>query len=130
MNGSTIGRAKPHVEHIDFSNKAQSIHRSDSRSSVATISFGRSGSAHNTAQSANAMAKRFPGHGSGRTTSSTNFLDELLNLRCSVLAGRSLGEGGTSDIGPPWNVGEAFYVLTSVNSGLPLSANCLVQIES
>jgi len=33
MNGSMIERAKPHVEHIDFSNKAQSIHRSDSRSS-------------------------------------------------------------------------------------------------
>jgi hypothetical protein len=93
MNGLMIERAKPHAERIDFSNKARSIHRSDSRSSVAMIAFGRSGSVHNTAQSENATAKRFHGHGLGHTTSSTNFLDELLNLPLSPYP--------TADVCPP-----------------------------
>jgi hypothetical protein len=63
MTGLMIERAKPLAERIDFLNKTQSIHRSDSRSSAATTAFGRSGSAHNIAQSANAMAIRFLGHG-------------------------------------------------------------------
>ncbi len=44
MNGLMIERAKPHVERIDFSNKARSIHRSDSRS--ARRSLGKGGSRH------------------------------------------------------------------------------------
>ena len=75
MTGLIIERAKPLAERIDFLNKTQSIHRSDSRSSAATTAFGRSGSAHNIAQSANAMAIRFLGHGLAHTMNSTNFLD-------------------------------------------------------
>ena len=74
--GSTIERVKLRAKRIGFSKKIPIIPPSNSRSSAVTSGSGQSESATDIAQLANAVATRFRGHGSVRTTSSTNSSDE------------------------------------------------------
>ena len=94
-----------HAKRIGFSRVIRIIPHSTLRSSAVTIGSGRCVSATDTVRSANAVATRFPGHGSVRITSSTSFLDEccprplFFRLRNAVFVSRrSLGEAGLPSI--------------------------------